>query len=114
RVTEMAKRGKQEAIKKEQKAEKILELLAKEVKGDVKKIYGEIIAKVFEKYEFLFELFQDVATDKAKLSDFIPEKYSKELGELIKSKIKIERIEIRGILKLESFDSKGLEKKERL
>lgn len=109
RVTEIAKREKVSNIKKEQKAEKIIEILAKNTKKDVKKVYEEVGKGIFEKYEYSFELFQDVAANKANLADFIPKEYEKELNDLIAKRIKIERIEIGGILTLSSFDSNGVE-----
>lgn len=109
RVSEMAKREKQEKLKKEMKAEKIIELFAKESKKDTRKLYEEITKKAFEKYEYMFELFQDVVAGTVELSDLIPEQYAKKLEELVRSKVKPEKIEIGGIIKLESFAPDGVD-----
>ncbi len=61
RVNEGQKRKKQEEIKHEQKAEKIIELLAKKTTKNFKKLYDEISEKVFAKYDYIYESFSSFA-----------------------------------------------------
>lgn len=109
RVSEVARREKLEMMKKEQMAEKIVELLANYLKKDVKLLYDEISKKVFENYEFLIDFFQDVAAGRALISDFVPNRYAKDLEDLIKKRIRIEKIKISGTLKLSSYAPNGVE-----
>ncbi len=109
RVSEIAKREKLEMMKKEQMAEKIVELLANDLKKDVKTLYEEISKRVFEKYEFLIDFFQDVAAGRAELSELVPKQYISDLNELIKKRIKLEKIKISGTLKLTSYAPDGVD-----
>ena len=110
RVSEMAKRKKQEEIKQEQKAEKIIEVSAKELKIDVQKLYDEITRKLFEKYSSLYSAFEDIVNSGKSLVDFgIDRKYAEPVDVIIKQKIKPPEIIIGGSLKLLSYASDGVE-----
>ncbi len=110
RVSEAMRRNKAEEIKQEQKAEKIVEMVAKALKIDVKKLYDIVAAKVFEKYDFLYSAFEDVALKGSSLADIgIDKKYAKELDEAIKQKIKPPEVTITGTMKLTSYASDGID-----
>ncbi|MEM4336631.1 MAG: translation initiation factor IF-2 subunit alpha [Candidatus Woesearchaeota archaeon] len=110
RVSEIAKRKKLEEIKLEQKAEKIVEIVAKELKVDVQNLYEEIARKLFEKYNSLYAAFEDIALTGKSLVDFgINKKYAELIDEMIRQKIKPEEIVISGILKVSSYASDGVE-----
>ena len=61
RVTETQRRKKVDEMKQEQKAEKILEFVAKDTKLDTKKLFVDISANISKKYASLYEFFQQVA-----------------------------------------------------
>jgi len=110
RVTETQRRNKVNEIKQEQKAEKILEFVARDLKIDVKKLFDDITGKVLKKYASLYEFFQHVVTDINAIKDMgIEVKIAKKLGEAIKSRIKEAGVKIEGKLKLKSFDSNGVD-----
>lgn len=110
RVTETQKRKKVDEIKQEQKAEKILEFVAKDLNLDVKKLFEEIITNISKKYDSLYEFFQEVVTDSNAIKDAgIDAKTAKNLEEAIKSRIKEVSVKIEGKLKLTSYAANGVD-----
>ena len=110
RVTETQKRKKVDEIKQEQKAEKILEFVAKDMNIDVKKLFDDINDNISKKYASLYEFFQQVVVDDNAIKDAgIDAKTTKKLEEAIKSRIKEVSVKIEGKLKLTSFASNGVE-----
>src|SRR3989344_986565 len=71
RVSEIERKKKLEEIKQEQKAEKIVELVATQTKRKVHEVYETITAKVFERYPFIYLFFKDVAIGKASCTELI-------------------------------------------
>ncbi len=110
RVNEGQRRAKVDEIKKEQKAEKIIELVAKKLKRDIKDVYKEVSDKVLKKYDLLCSCFEDVAEKKITLEEMdIPKKLSKELKEVIDQKIRPVEVSIKGNIKLVSYTPNGVE-----
>lgn len=110
RVTEGQKRKKIDELKQEQKAEKILEFVAKDIKVDVKKLFDDITKNISEKYESLYGFFQQIVVDSAAINDAgIEEKTAEKIMEAVKARIKEVSVKIEGKLKLTSFASDGIE-----
>ena len=110
RVTETQKRKKVDGIKQEQKAEKILEFVAKDINLDVRKLFEEINNNITQKYASLYEFFQQVVTENNVIKDAgIDTKTEKKLEEAIKSRIKEVSVKIEGKLKLTSFAGNGVD-----
>jgi|TARA_B100001964_G_scaffold211924_1_gene247604 translation initiation factor 2 subunit 1 len=110
RVTETQRRSKVDGIKQEQKAEKILEFVAKDLNLDVKKLFEEITNNISKKYASLYDFFQQVVTDSNAINDAgIDAKAAKKLEEAIKSRIKEVGVKIEGKLKLTSCASNGID-----
>ena len=110
RVNENQRRKKIDGIKQEQKAEKIIESIAKKFKKDLKGVYEEISSKVFEKYEYIHDCFNDIVDKNFDLKKLgMEEKLADELTNVVKEKIKPAEVQIKGILKLVSYDSDGIE-----
>jgi translation initiation factor 2 subunit 1 len=109
RVSESARRNKLAEIKQELIAEKIVELVAKQTKKDVKTVYSEISKPVFEKYPMLHYAFLDVSQDKISISDLnIPKEYQSSLDEQIRKRFRPEKVIVGGILKLQTFAPNGI------
>ncbi len=110
RVNEGQRRKKNEDIKQEQKAENIIAGIAKKLKKDLNEVYEEISSKVFEKYEYIFECFNDIVEKDYDLQKLgIPEKLAEELTNAVKEKIKPVEVMIKGVLKLSSDAPNGIE-----
>ena len=110
RVTETQRRTKVDEIKQQQKAEKILEFVAKDLNLDTKKLLEEITENISKKYNSLYEFFHQVAVNNDAIKDAgVDAKTTKNLEEAIKSRIKETGVKIEGKLKLVSFASDGVE-----
>ncbi|MEK6886747.1 MAG: S1 RNA-binding domain-containing protein [Nanoarchaeota archaeon] len=110
RVNETLRRNKLEEIKQEQKAEKILELIAIKYKKDVKAFYHEISKPIIEEYGMVYHGFAQIAAGKIKAEDLkIPKEYKKEIEEMIAKRFKVEQIPVGGILKLSTYADDGVE-----
>jgi|TARA_Y100000294_G_scaffold125461_1_gene116879 translation initiation factor 2 subunit 1 len=110
RVTETQKRSKVDEIKQEQKAEKILEFVAKDLNIDGKKLFENVTSRILKKYDSLYEFFQTVRADSSAIKDAALEsKIEKKLEEAIKTRIKEVGVKIEGKLKLTSFASDGVD-----
>ena len=70
RVTDMQRKAKNNEIKQEQLAEKIVEQVAKKLKKNLHVFYDDITSKVFNKYPSLFECFNDFALENTDLKEF--------------------------------------------
>jgi len=110
RVNEGQRRAKVNEIKKEQKAEKIIEFVAKKLKKDVNDVYKEVSDKVFKRYDLLYPCFEDISEKRISLEEMdIPKKLAEELKEVIKQKIKPVEVNIKGNIKLVSYAPDGVE-----
>lgn len=110
RVTEGQRREKLNQIKKEQKAEKIIELLAKEMKKDPKQFYQEITQNVFSNYVYLHEFFEGIVNSEVDIKTIkLNSKIESPLLELIKQKMVPPEVTIEGTLTLSTYDGNGIE-----
>tara|TARA_Y100000310_G_scaffold241784_1_gene245892 strand:+ start:57805 stop:58587 length:783 start_codon:yes stop_codon:yes gene_type:complete len=110
RVTETQKRKKVDGIKQQQKSEKILEFVSKDLKLDVKELYEKITKNISEKYESLYDFFQQIVTDSDAIKDAdLDAKTAKKLEEAVKSRIKEVSVKIEGKLKLTSYAGNGVD-----
>ncbi|MBW2976569.1 translation initiation factor IF-2 subunit alpha [Candidatus Woesearchaeota archaeon] len=109
RVTEVQRRNKVDEIKQEQKAEKILEFVAKDLNLDMKKLFEDITNNISKKYASLYEFFQQVVADSNAMKDSgLGAEAAKKLEDAIRSRIKEASVEIEGKLKLSSFAPDGV------
>jgi len=110
RVNETQKRNKLNEIKLEQKAEKIIEQIAKNLKKDVKELYISITKGIFVKYPDLTSCFKDVVQDESILEKLGIEKDVRDLLiPIVKTRFKEEEVVISGTLKLQSFEPNGVD-----
>lgn len=110
RVNDTLRRNKLDEVKQEQKAEKIIELVANKFKKDFKKVYGEIAKPIREEYDLINVAFNEVAQGKKNIDELkIPAEYKKELEELIAKRFKPEKIPVEGILKIQTYAPDGIE-----
>ncbi len=110
RVNENQKRKKLEEIKHEQKAEKIIEALAQQLKKKTEEVYQDIFTAVSKQYMLLHLCFQDVAKDEIRLEDVdVPKIYIPLLNDLINQRIKPKEVYVGGKLLLQSYASNGVD-----
>lgn len=109
RVNESQKRNKLNQIKQEQKAEKIVEFAAKELKTDINQLYALITEKVFEKYSTLYSCFEDIVAKNITLEEIgIKKDIADVLTELILQRIKLPKVEIKGKLFISTYEENGI------
>lgn len=109
RVNDSEKRRKIDEIKRQQNAEKIVEIAASKVGGKTEQLYNEITSKIKD-YNSLYECFEAASKDENLLENLgIDKKYVKVLDEIIKQRIKPSEVEIIGKLKITIFAPDGID-----
>jgi len=111
RVSLQQRLKKEEEFKQEQKAEKILELVAQRLNTTLQEAYEKAGKRIIEEYGSLSSCFEDVALkgDSVLRELRLPEQYIKELVEVVRERIKPPEVTIVGELILESFAENGIE-----
>ncbi len=110
RVNEIQKRSKIDEIKQEQKAEMIVQNLAKELKADTIALYTKIIDAISKKYELLYPFFQDISTENTEIGKFeINAEIAAPLEKIVKERIKPPIVEIHGEFTLKSYAPDGVD-----
>ena len=110
RVNESEKRRKIDDVKKEQNAEKIVEIAAGKIGIKTEQLYGEISGKIIKNYASLHGFFEDALKDEKLLESLeIDKKHLNIIDETIKQRIKPAEVEIKGKLKITTFATNGIE-----
>ena len=110
RVNEAQRKNKVNELKQEQKAEVIIEHIAKALKKKPEEIYQEISANILKSYDRLFPCFMDIVEGTASLEKLgVEKKLADMIEEAVKERIKRQEVEIEGSFKIVSFSSNGLE-----
>ncbi len=110
RVNESEKRRKIEDIKKEQNAEKIVEIAAKKIGLKTEEFYAELSAKINKRYASVHEFFEECSKDESLLQNLgIDKDRLKLLDETIKQRIKPTEVEIKGKLKITTYAPNGID-----
>jgi len=110
RVNETQKRMKLSSIKQEQKAEKILEIVAKQNNKDLQGTYALVMSRISDKYARLYDFFEDIVAGKANAEKAgLDKKLSASLDELVRQRIKLPEVEIEGNLFIQSYEHDGAE-----
>ncbi|MBI2541874.1 translation initiation factor IF-2 subunit alpha [Candidatus Woesearchaeota archaeon] len=108
RVNESEKRRKIEGIKRQQNAEKIIEIAAGKLGLKTEQLYDEISSKIKE-YASLYEFFEAAVKDGKLLESFgIDKKYISILAETINQRIKPSEVQIIGKFKITTFAPDGI------
>jgi translation initiation factor 2 subunit 1 len=109
RVNEAQKREKNNHIKQEMLAEKIVENAARQRKEDFEKLYKKVTDSVFKKYPMLFAAFEEVALRGESLEKLgIEKKLAEDITTIIKLRIKPSEVNIDGDFILTSYKPDGI------
>ena len=110
RVNESEKRRKIDEIKRQQNAEKIIEVAAEKSGMKTEQLYNEIAGKAMKVYPSLYQFFEDaVNNDKAVENLEIDKKYAKAIYDTVKLRIKPSEVEITGKLKITTYAPDGID-----
>jgi len=109
RVSESMHRNKVNEVKREQKAEKILEFVAKKIKADPLKLFNELEISLKKKEISLADAFDKIAFDELKIEDLNIDKHiAAELKKEIKERIKPQEFTVKATMNISTFDSDGV------
>jgi len=107
RVNESEKRRKVDDTKKEQNAEKIVEIAASKIGIKTDELYNAVLDRISKNYA---TVHQSLIKDEDLLSNLgIDKKWLKILGEVIKQRIKPAEVEITGKLKITTYAPDGID-----
>jgi translation initiation factor 2 subunit 1 len=110
RVNNSQRINKIQEFKKEQRAEKILELIGKSLNKDISKIYKEVGYKLIQEYGSLNAAFESFVLDPDKIDKLgLTKDLSALFKKTLKEKIKIPEVEIKEIIELSSEKPDGIE-----
>ncbi|MFH1182360.1 MAG: S1 RNA-binding domain-containing protein [Candidatus Woesearchaeota archaeon] len=110
RVSENQHKVKINEVKQEQRAEKMIETAAKELKADLQQVYSEISKPIFEKYPSLFACFTDVVKGNCSLEQIgIPKKTAAALMQVVVLRLKPQQVVTQTDIKLQSYAPDGVE-----
>lgn len=110
RVSKRDAEERMKEFKREQKAEKMLELVGNELKMTLDQAYEKIGFELQEIFGEMFKAFQIALTNEELLKrKGIPEKYVKIIKTVAEKTMEIREITIKGILELKCFESDGIE-----
>lgn len=111
RVSDIVKVNKLKEHKQEIRAEKLLEMVAKRLKLDLKQIYEKAGNKIKERYNTLHQGFQEVLkNEKALLNLEISKEIAQPLTKIIKENIKLPEITLKSTLTLQDYSPNGVER----
>ncbi len=110
RVQEGQRRNKINEMKLEQKAEKLIEFVARSQETDPAKLVRHIIDSIKDEYDTVHGYFEDIVLGDETIDRLkLPPKTSKALLETITTRIKLPEVIIKGRFELSSFDPSGNE-----
>jgi translation initiation factor 2 subunit 1 len=109
RVSEGQKREKADLIKRQAKAEKIIEFVADKLKTDKQKLYDDLASKTLHEYATLHDVFEDFIVDESVLTKLnLSKPVYDMLAEVVRQRIKPPEVEIEGEVKLKSYAPDGV------
>jgi len=106
RVTEIQKRNFNNAIKREQKAEKLLEKFAKLNKISQKQLQ-DLVDQVHKEYNYMYDFFTDIVEEDQKATEII-KVHGDELEAYVRDKIQPEEVSLKALFSLSFFSEDGV------
>ncbi len=110
RVNERERRQKTDERKQEQKAEKIVEGLAGQLKKPFEKVYEEVSSALMPKYGFLHVAFEEVVESDESLEKMgLKKEYAEPLEALVREKIKPKQVTLSGVITIKTYAESGVD-----
>lgn len=110
RVTDAQRKEKLQEVKQRQRAEKLLEFLANELKVSIADVNKKIKDKLLERFDSLYEGLESITIDKSIADKLdIDEKWKSELIALVSKSIKPPLVNVTGYVKLRSYEPNGVD-----
>lgn len=110
RVSTTDRLKKMEAIRQEEKAEKILEAIANKVKIPPEEMVNKYAKAIVNSYGSLFACFQDISAEGVSVLDKLnfPKDVANAIAEIVAERIKPPEIEAKGTLSITSYSENGI------
>jgi translation initiation factor 2 subunit 1 len=110
RVGEGQRRDKNLTLKQEQKAENILDHIAKEHKQDPAEFYAKVAPAILEHYEYIFMAFEDLVEDKFDIKKTsLDAKTAKLIEDAVRERIKPKQVNIEGVFSVTTYAPNGVQ-----
>ncbi len=109
RVSDYDMRTKWEQIRRQKRAEAIIELVAEKTGRTFDEIY-EMLKPLEKKYIELYAAFEEAKKQGSSVFKDLPEDVRKELWEMVDKSVALPKVSISGTLKLQSFAPDGIER----
>jgi translation initiation factor 2 subunit 1 len=110
RVTDAKRKEKLQQVKRKQRAEKLFEVLAGEMKVPLEEIKKAVVEILQKKYNSLYESLEAIASDEHAIDKLeIEPKYRKPLVELVQKSIKPPFVYITGYVEFKSYEPCGID-----
>jgi translation initiation factor 2 subunit 1 len=110
RVAEGQRRKKADEIKQEQKAEKIIENLAQQLKQPAETVYKEIAIPVLKEFDYVHQSFDEVVSNNLDLEKLgIKKDIAQKLTKLVKEKLKPKDVQKEGTITITTYAENGVE-----
>ena len=109
RVTDAKRKEKLQQVKQKQRAEKLFEVLAGELKTPLDEIKASVVEKLQKNYSTLYESLEAIASDEHAIDKLgIDAKYKKPLVELVQKSIKPPFVYVTGYVEFKSYEPCGV------
>lgn len=97
-------------FKRDQKADKMLRIIAKKLNIELDEAYEQIGYKLQKEFDEMFKAFQEVALEGSKvlIEKGIPEKQAEIITEVAKEQLEVKEAKMTKIIELKSFESDGV------
>lgn len=109
RVSDNQRRIKVNKIKQEQKAEKIIDVIAKDLKVKTSDLYNEISKPILEQYEYVFTAFMDVVNGANTFEKIgLSKKYADKFQEVVTTRLKPVEVTVAADIELSTYKPDGV------
>ncbi|MCX6695114.1 MAG: S1 RNA-binding domain-containing protein, partial [Candidatus Altiarchaeota archaeon] len=109
RVTDSQRKQKLQQVKQRQRAEKLIEVLAKDLKENPSELKDKIGTEILKKYDSVYAGLEAIASDNSAADGLaIDAKLKKKLVELVVKSIKAPFVEITGYVEFRSYEPDGV------
>jgi translation initiation factor 2 subunit 1 len=109
RVTEGQRREKNDEIKQEIRAEKIIEMTAHLLKTDFPPFYNMISEKLLKEYFYIYQAFNDVLNGVLELHKYFDKNIADALDKTLREKIRPKEIIIAGDVSISVWEENGVQ-----
>jgi translation initiation factor 2 subunit 1 len=109
RVTEGQRREKNDEVKQELKAEKIIEMTAHALKMDIKTLYDMVASAFLKSYFYIYQAFDEFLNGNISLTDNFDKNVAASLEKTIREKIKPKELMIAGDITINTWEENGIE-----